>query len=102
MPLYEYECQFLPCQKTFEAFRKVEDRDIAACPGCGVNALRKFTPTALVFVHEHFRHLQSAFLPDKEDKVGWENRGNCSFSHAPKPEGPTLKEHLERDLIGLR
>jgi putative FmdB family regulatory protein len=33
MPLYDYEC--LECGKTFDKFKKVEDRFSVYCPNCG-------------------------------------------------------------------
>ena len=59
---------------------------------------RVFTPTANVFVPTHFRHLQSQFLPPKGDP-SWEYLGRNDQMHEPREEGPTLKEHLQREFL---
>ena len=38
MPTYDYECE--KCGKRFEAFQKMSDKPVAACPKCSGKAVR--------------------------------------------------------------
>lgn len=99
MPLYEYHCDRCTLQQPER--RPVEMRDDKAeCWVCGGTLGRVFTPTAHIFVDEHFRHLQSDFLPDREDKKGWEARGTREWdSQRHEQKGPELKPFLEAELL---
>jgi len=99
MPVYTYECFHCECRE--DQARRVDRRDErTACDRCGrVKSMRRvFTPTANVFVPTHFRHLQSQFLPPKGDP-SWEYLGRNDQMHEPREEGPTLKEHLQREFL---
>jgi putative FmdB family regulatory protein len=97
MPVYEYACT---CGSKFERRQSFAERGDADCPLCGRPAMVKFSPTSLIFVHEHFRHLQSQFFPPKGDPR-WADiatKADLSQYHSPKEEGPTLKEHLQQEF----
>ena len=98
MPTYEYEC--LACFERYDAVRPVDSRHKAWCPKCGEVSGKVFTPTANVFIAEHFRHDQSQFLPPADDTAAWEARSKGNMSHAPAKVGADFAEHLERDLRG--
>lgn len=100
MPLYEYRCN--RCGRMADQRRAVDQRDEEReCGSCWYGVMeRRFSLPLLIEVPEHFRHLQSQFLPAKEDKQGWEGlatRADLSQMHGPKPE-PSLSAHLKEDL----
>jgi putative FmdB family regulatory protein len=102
MPLYEYECN--ECGLRAEQRRSVEGRDrpywCNGKTGCQEGQwVRVFTPTANIVIGEHFRHLQSDFLPAPGDTEAWEARGNASQAHtAKKDDGREFEEFVRRDM----
>jgi len=55
MPLYDYKC--LECGKTFDSFRKVEERMTVYCPECGFTNCEQLLTTfnSKVF-HDYIEH----------------------------------------------
>ena len=98
MPVYAYQCVWMLCRCRFDAARRVAERDGVHCPKCGAEADRVFTPTANIHIGEHFRHLQSDFMPPKGDP-SWEYLGRDDQLHAP-PKEDGLKEHLLDKFAG--
>jgi len=97
MPHYLYECK--SCSVIRDARRPVDLRDEElACLECDGPMERVFTPTAMILTPEHFRHMQSDFLPDREDKKGWENRTSNSGYRPSEPARESLHEHLDREF----
>lgn len=47
MPRYDYRC--IPCDSSFEITRSINDRASVACPTCGTEATRVFSPVGIVF-----------------------------------------------------
>lgn len=47
MPLYTYTC--LECDKSHEVMCKMEERDNAICPDCGVRLIRSIDRPGLVW-----------------------------------------------------
>ncbi len=47
MPRYDYRC--IPCRSNFEITRSINDRASVACPTCGTEAVRIFSPVGVVF-----------------------------------------------------
>jgi hypothetical protein len=60
--------------------------------------LYKFTPTPNISVPEHFRHMQSDFLPRADDTAAWEHRGSSSAYHSMPEKQPNFEEFVRRDL----
>jgi hypothetical protein len=54
---------------------------------------RVFTPTANLLIPEHFKHMQSQFLPPKGDPK-WAELGRDDLTHAAPAEDDGLKKHL--------
>lgn len=100
MPLYEYECD--RCQHTFEHRIAVGLRNtVLVCRACAEGlAKRKFTPTANIITPEHFRHLQSEFLPQAGDTAAWEHRAKDSQYHVggKRDDGKEFEEFVRRDM----
>ena len=100
MPLYTYRCE--RCKWEFDYRTSVGFRDTAQlCRTCNEGlALRVFTPTANIVTPEHFRYLQSDFLPQAGDTAAWESRAKDSQAHVgPKRDwGREYQEFVERDL----
>src|SRR5882724_7141605 len=97
MPIYTYQCE--SCGLTQDIRVSVKARDRVWSCGCGGEARRVFTPTANIFVHDHFRVLQSDLLPEKGNKA-WEHlqTGSGSQVHTPKTE--SFREHFDRVYTG--
>ncbi len=47
MPRYDYRCT--PCDSRFEINRSINDRAPVACPTCGTESRRIFSPVGVVF-----------------------------------------------------
>jgi putative FmdB family regulatory protein len=47
MPRYDYRC--VPCDTSFEITRPINVRTTVACPTCGTEATRIFSPVGVVF-----------------------------------------------------
>lgn len=47
MPLYTFTC--LECDKSYELMIKMEERDNAICPDCGVRLIRNIDKPGLVW-----------------------------------------------------
>jgi putative FmdB family regulatory protein len=91
MPRYDYVCHH--CGANFEARQSVEARDAAPCPACVHLARRRFLPTPYIQVPDHFKVMQSDFLPDPSDTAAWEARQRGDQRHAPRQ--PRVKEAFE-------
>lgn len=96
MPRYDYECS---CGAVFERRQPVAERATAACHLCGAPAPKRFSLPLLIEVPEHFRHLQSQFLPEKgsEKWADLATKADISQYHSPR-EGPSLKDHLSEEF----
>ena len=92
MPIYTYKC--FHCGLLSERRQSVGERNRPIPCECGQPAGRIFEPRSIqIQTPEHFRHLQSDFLPDAGDTAGWEARQTSSNSHAPRRQ--TLKEAFD-------
>jgi len=98
MPYFVYECRL--CSVIRNVRRPVDQRDEELeCLECDGPMERVFTPTANLQIPEHFKHLQSQFLPPKGDKA-WEYLGRDDRSHAAPVQDDGLKGHLVERLGG--
>jgi putative FmdB family regulatory protein len=99
MPNYEYKCDI--CAGIETQRRAVDDRDEAnwVCSNCGMRGLERiFTVTANIITPEHFRHMQSDFLPRAGDAAAWEHQGSSSAYHSMPATQPSFEEFVQRDL----
>jgi hypothetical protein len=101
LPIYKYLC--CACNEYVDQRRSVDDRDAEHrhdCETFGNKLWRIFTPTANIVTPEHFRHLQSDFLPAAGDTEAWAARGNASQSHVAtkKDDSREFEEFVRRDM----
>jgi putative FmdB family regulatory protein len=62
MPTYSYRCP--ACALAFEGKRPVEERHLAACPGCGADAWRQFDPAqVMIQTPESLHYIRADFEP---------------------------------------
>ena len=54
MPAYDFRCQ--DCQVVFEVTRSIGDTDPVACPACGGDTKRVFSPVGVVFKGSGFHN----------------------------------------------
>jgi zinc ribbon protein len=95
MPTFLYTCDV--CGKEAEKFRRSEFRNLVwFCPECNVGLMhRKFVPTANIHVHEHFRHLQSDFVPEKGDPA-WKDL--VPVSEARERQSTEVQDNFRKAL----
>lgn len=84
MPAYDFRCQ--ACDHVFEIVRRAKDASDVACPTCGSETKRVFTPVGVVFKGSGFHNTDYRAKP-KESATG----ESCGES-APKPEAASCAE----------
>lgn len=100
MPTYRYRCDGCGVTGDLQMVRSEARDDPWPCTRCDTGTLQRiFTPTANIFVHAHFRVLQSDVLPDKSDHAAWEARSSNSQYRPSEPKKPSLKDHLEQEFL---
>jgi len=78
MPRYDFKCP--QCETTFEVVRPHSERDVPACPDCGAEAKRVFTPVGVVFKGSGFH---STDYPTKTP----EKSGSADEKSSDSPSG---------------
>ena len=75
MPRYDYRCT--PCDKSFEIARSINDREPVACPTCGAEATRIFSPVGVVFKGSGFHSTDYRSAKNSAPKAS-ETDGNAT------------------------
>jgi len=67
MPIYEYKCG--KCQRQWEEFRRVEDREYMSC--CGRPAQRVFSPVSRPVILDYYNESIDKHItgPQQRDKI---------------------------------
>jgi putative FmdB family regulatory protein len=77
MPIYEYECK--KCLARYEVKRGFDEKGGDACPTCGGEGRRIYSPTALIFKGPGF------YITDSRKKTDRPEEGQSAKPAADKP-----------------
>ena len=87
MPIYQYECEGCSCR--FELKQSFKDNSTTACPQCGDNARRLFSPAAIIFKGSGFYTTDVKQAGDKDYKPDSKQAGNKDYK--PDSKQPPKK-----------
>ena len=103
MPIYSYKCS--NCEKVFDKFEKPGNCDKIACPECGSEALRIFSPVGIVFKGSGFystdynskssKTAESGASDIKKDAVKTQGKKNQKLqtSSKNKPDNKKIQDN---------